>query len=136
MASAVKFGSRRGAAMIESALAMMVLAILMAGIMELGLTGLISNSVAFAAQRAARYASVRGTGSGHPASVADIQATAQSYAAPLSSSALTVTVSWTPNNNPGSTVLVRVSFDFKPSLLPLSKGVLTLQSSARQTITQ
>ncbi len=131
-----KSGPQRGAAMVESALALLVLAILMAGIMELGLTGLISTSVAFAAQRSARYASLRGSGSGHPATLADIQAVAQSYAAPLSTSGLSVTVTWTPNNNPGSTVLVKVSYAIKPSLLPVSSGILTLQSAARQTITQ
>ena len=136
MPSSIKSGSRRGAAMIESALALMVLAILMAGIMELGLVGLISNSVAFAAQRATRYASVRGSSSGHPATVADIQATALSYASPLDTAALTVTVTWTPNNNPGSTVLVKVSYAIKPLVMPLDSGVLTLQSTARQTITQ
>jgi Flp pilus assembly protein TadG len=127
---------RRGAAMIESALAMLVLGILIAGIMEIGLTGMISSCVAFAAQRAARYASVRGSASGHPAALADIQATAQSYASPLSPGALTVTVAWTPNNNPGSTVLVTVAYSIKPSMLPLDNGILKLQSSARQTITQ
>lgn len=131
-----QLGSRRGAALVESALAMLVLGILIAGIMELGLAGLISNTVAFAAQRAARYASVRGSGSGHPAAVADIQATAQAYAAPLSPGSLTVTVTWTPNNNPGSTVLVTVAYAIKPSLLPVDGGILTLQNSARQTITQ
>jgi Flp pilus assembly protein TadG len=136
MPSPGRFGARRGSAMIESALALLVLATLMAGIMELGLAGLISSSVAFAAQRAARYASVRGSGSGHPATTADIQATAQSYAGPLATGALKVTVTWTPNNNPGSTVLVKVSYDIKPSMLPVASGLLTLQSSARQTITQ
>lgn len=128
--------SKRGAAMVESALALLVLAILMAGIMEVGLTGLISNCVSFAAQRSARYASVRGSASGHPATLTDIQATAQSYAAPLAGSALKVRVTWTPNNNPGSTVLVTVSYDIKPVYLPLSAGVLTLQSMASQTVTQ
>jgi Flp pilus assembly protein TadG len=122
--------------MVESALAMLVFAIVLAGIMDLGLTGFVSNSVLFAAQRAARYASVRGSGSGHAAAVSDIQAIAQEYAAPLAASALTVQVTWTPDNNPGSTVKVQVSFSFKPALVPLSAGPLTLQGTASQVITQ
>jgi Flp pilus assembly protein TadG len=122
--------------MIESALAILVLGIMIAGIIELGLAGMISNTVAFAAQRAARYASIRGSGSGHPAAVSDIQATALAYASPLAAGGLTVTVTWTPNNNPGSTVLVTVAYAIKPSMLPVDAGILTLQSSARQTITQ
>ena len=95
--------------MVESALAMLVFAVLVAGVMELGLALFVSNSIAFAAQRAARYASVRGSGSGHPATVSDIQPNAQSYAAPLATGALSVAVSWTPDNTPGSTVQVRMS---------------------------
>jgi len=108
----------------------------MAGIMELGLTGLISNSVSFAAQRAARYASVRGATSGHPASTSDIQSVANEYAAPIASSLLTVTVTWTPNNSPRRTVAVKVSCSVKPALLPLTPAPLTLQSTSAQLVVQ
>ncbi|HYW47765.1 MAG TPA: TadE family protein [Bryobacteraceae bacterium] len=128
--------ARRGSTLIESALTLASFAILMAGIMELGFTGLVSNSISFAAQRAARYASVRGSASGHPAAVSDIQATAQQYASPLNPIDLTVTVTWTPNNNPGSLVEVDVSYSFTPTLLPLSATALTLKSKARQAIVQ
>ena len=130
------FGSRRGTAMVESALVLLVFAVLIAGIMELGLIGFASNSVGFAAQRAARYAAVRGSGSGHPASTSDIQSVAQGYAAPLNSNSLTVTVTWTPNNNPGSTVRVQVAYSLKPSVLPISSKALTLQGTASQIVTQ
>ncbi len=120
----------------ESALALLPLGLMMAGVMELGLVGFASSSVSFAAQRAARYASVRGSGSGHPASEADIRNIALTHAAPLSAAAITVTVTWTPDNSPGSTVQVIVAYSFRPALLPVSANVLTLQSTARQTITQ
>jgi Flp pilus assembly protein TadG len=126
--------ARRGSTLVESAFVLASFAILMAGIMELGFTGLVSNSVSFAAQRAARYASVRGSASGHPAAVADIQGIAQGYAVPLLPPSVTVT--WKPNNNPGSTVEVTVSYSFTPTLLPLSAGALTLRSTARQYIVQ
>ncbi len=122
--------------MVESALAMLVFAVVLAGIMDLGFTGFVSNAVLFAAQRAARYAAVRGSSSGHVAAVSDIQAIAQGYAAPLAANALTVQVSWTPDNHPGSTVRVQVSFTFKPALVPVSAGPLTLQGTASQVITQ
>jgi Flp pilus assembly protein TadG len=128
--------SRRGSTLVESALAMVVFAVLVAGIMEIALALFISNSIAFAAQRAARFASVRGSGSGHPASVADIQANARSYASPLATGDLAVTVTWTPDNTPGSTVLVKVSYNINSLMLPTTDGVLTLESKARQTIAQ
>ena len=99
--------------MVESALAMLVFAIVLAGIMDLGFTGLVSNSVLFAAERAARYASVCGSASGHAAAVSDIQAIAQQYAAPLAAGSLAVQVNWTPDNHPGSTVKVQVQYTFQ-----------------------
>lgn len=128
--------TRRGSAMIEDALAMMVFAVLVAGLMELGFTGLAANTVSFAAQRAARYAAVRGSGSGHPATAANIQSIAQQYAIPLSSSGVMVNVTWSPNNKPGSTVQVQVSYALLPALLPIAKSGLTLKATACQTIVQ
>jgi Flp pilus assembly protein TadG len=127
---------RRGSTLVESAFALASFAVLLAGIMEIGFTGFVANSVTFAAQRAARYASVCGSASGHPAAAADVQAVAQKYATPLTAGSVTVNVTWTPNNSPGSTVQVQVVYSFKPSILPLDGGILTLQSTARQTIVQ
>jgi Flp pilus assembly protein TadG len=122
--------------MIESALVMLVYAVLMAGIMELGVVGFAVNAVSFAAHRAARYAAVRGTASASPATAAQIAASATGYAAPLGSAALTVAVTWTPNNNPGSMVQVKVSYHFAPTFLPIDSRVLTIQTTACEIIAQ
>jgi Flp pilus assembly protein TadG len=135
MAFGLRFGSRRGSEVVESALAVLSFALLMVGIMEFGLVGMISNSVAFGAENAARYASVHGSSSIAPASLANVQTVAQSYAAPLGSGPLTVTVTWNPNNNPGSTVTVKVSCSMSPLLFGPSGGV-TLAGTATQTISQ
>ena len=121
--------------MIESALAMLVFAVLIAGILEVSFATFVCNSVAFAAQRAARFAAARGSTSGHPATAAEVQATARAYAGPLSAGALDVAVTWTPDNSPGSTVFVKVSCRMQP-MLPLSATGLTLQGMARQPIAQ
>jgi Flp pilus assembly protein TadG len=115
---------------------MLSFAVLMGGMMEVGLAGLISNTVSFAAQRAARYASVRGSASGNVATAANVQTIAQQYATPLNPNSLTVTVTWTPNNSPGSTVQVAVSYAIKPVFLPVSAGALTLTGTSRQIIAQ
>lgn len=131
-----RFDSQRGSTLIESTLVLLSFAVLLGGIMEVGFTGMVSNSVSFAAQRAARYASVRGSASGHAATAANIQAIAQQYASPLSSSGLTVTVTWTPNNNPGSTVQVQVSYAITPTILPLDGSAFTLTGTSSQLIAQ
>lgn len=128
--------SQRGATMVEGALTLLVFGVLIAGTMQLGLVGAISNSISFAAQRAARYASVRGGTSGHPATVADIQSIGRQYATPFNGTALTVNVTWSPDNNPGSRVTVKVAYNLTPSLLPIAKGALNMQATASQSIVQ
>lgn len=127
---------RRGSTIVESAFALASFAVLIAGVMEVGFAGFAANSISFAAQRAARYASVRGNASGHAASLADIRDVARQYAAPLSAGSAEVNVTWTPDNSPGSIVQVQVSYSFKPDLLPLSARVLTIRGTARQIIVQ
>jgi Flp pilus assembly protein TadG len=122
--------------LLESTLALLSFAVLLGGIMELGFTGMVSNTLAFAAQRAARYASVRGASSGHAASLSDVQGVAQEYASPLNTGSMTVAVTWIPDKNPGSTVEVVTSYSFRPAILPLSGSPLTLKWTARQTVVQ
>ena len=125
-----------GGTLVEGALVFLVFGVLIAGIMEVGIVGFAANAVTFAAHRAARFASLRGRTSGHAATVSDVQASATDYATPLNPANLTVSVTWTPDNNPGSSVQVTVEYDLRPSVLPLSAHFLTLQSTARQRIAQ
>jgi Flp pilus assembly protein TadG len=127
---------RRGSAMIESALATTAFVLLIAGIMEFGFIGFASSSVAFAAHRAARFAAVRGSASGRAASISDIQAEALANITALDTQAITVNVSWSPDNNPGGTVRVTVSYSFTPSLLPVSSTAMPLQCTARAIVAQ
>ena len=126
----------RGSTLVEMAFVTTVFLIMIAGILECGIIGFVSSSVSFASRRAARYASLSGSASGHPAAVADIQAEARASIVDFDPQALTVAVTWTPDNKPGSTVQVQVSYQFRPALLPLSPGVLTLASTSRQVIVQ
>jgi len=128
----------RGSTLVESALALASFAVLLAGIVEAGFVMFAANAVTFAAQRAARYASVNGSTAPHVAKVSDIQSVAQSNAAPLSAGSLTINVSWTNsgNNAPGNPVQVQVIYAITPSILPIDGGVLKLQSTAAATIVQ
>jgi len=126
-------GARRGSTLVESAVVASVFLMLLAGIMEFGRLGFAYNCVSFAAQRAARFASVRGTSSGHAAAAADIETAAKGYAA-LNAAQMTVATTWQPNNQPGSTVQVKVTYTFTSVLVPV--GTLTLQTTARHIIAQ
>ena len=126
----------RGSTLVESAMVGVVFLLLLVAIVEFGRIGYAYNSVSFAAHRAARYAALRGSGSGHPASAADIEANAQACLAAFDNTRLTVTTTWTPDNHPGSTVQVRVSYGFRTVLLPISPDLLTLQTTCRQIVLQ
>jgi Flp pilus assembly protein TadG len=128
--------ARRGSTLIESTVVAVVFLLLLTGIMELSRLGFAYNEVSFAAQSAARYASVNGSSSGHAASAANIQATAEIYTGALDNTQVTVTTTWTPNNNPGSTVQVKVAYNFYTVLIPLSAGMLAVQTTAANIITQ
>jgi Flp pilus assembly protein TadG len=122
--------------MLEGALVMTTFVILLVGSMDFGRLGFAYNSVTYAAHQAARFAATNGSASGHAASVATIQANADSNLLGLNASKLTVSVTWTPNNNPGSQVQVVVSYGFQPLVIPISSTSLTLNSTAVDVITQ
>jgi Flp pilus assembly protein TadG len=129
--------SRRGSTLVESSVVAAVFLLLLAGIIEFGRLGFAYNAVSFAAQRAARYAAVRGADSGHPASAADVETAAKSYTAALDNTRVTVITTWSPDNRSGSTVQVKVSYDFGTVLTPLANtNVLTVQTTAREIINQ
>lgn len=92
--------------MVEFALASTLLFGTLFGVIQLGLGIWQYNLMAALAQDAARYASVRGSTVGTPAT----QSTLQSYVDPLAyGMTVTVAVAWSPNNSPGGTVTVTVS---------------------------
>ncbi len=122
--------------MVESALVATVFLLLLVAIMEFGRLGFAYNSVSFAAHRAARFAALRGSTSGHPASAAEVTSEARSLVVAMDPANMAVTTTWTPDNHPGSTVQVRVSYGFRTLLVPLSAGSMTLATTSRQVITQ
>ena len=122
--------------MVESAFVTTVFLILLMGLADFGRVGFAYNSIAFAAHRAARWAATRGSASGHAATVADVQADVLANLAALDNSQLTIGVTWSPNNSPGSTVQVKLTYNFKALLIPISSTSLTLKSTSVQIVTQ
>ena len=127
---------RRGSTMLEPALVTSLFLTLLMGIADFGRMGFACNSIAFAAHRAARWASTRGSASGHAATVAAVQADALANVTALDNAQLTVGVTWSPNNNPGSTVQVQLTYNFQTLLIPISSKTLTLKSTSAQIVIQ
>ena len=127
---------RRGSTLVEPAMVTSLFLVLLMGIADFGRMGFAFNSIAFAAHRAARWASTRGSASGHAATVANIQANALANVTALDTTQLTVGVTWNPNDNPGSTVQVQMTYNFSTLLIPISSKALKLKSTSTQIITQ
>ena len=107
--------SRRGATIVEFALCWMLFVLLtMVGVMDLGRGLWAYNVLAHSARAGARYAMVRGSKSPSAATAADVETYVRGQALMLDQSNLTVTTTWTPDQDPGSTVLVQLDYHFLP----------------------
>jgi Flp pilus assembly protein TadG len=97
-----------GAAVAEFAIVSVVVLLLVIGSIEFGLAMWQRNTTASDARDGARYAIVRGANSGHIATQ-DSVANYVKNRTSLDTAAVRVHVSWTPDNKPGSVVVVSVA---------------------------
>ncbi len=116
---------QRGSAMVELALCLTGFLMLTMGSMDFGWGVYAYNFCSYAAQDAARWASVHGSQSTSPATVSDVQTYVKNQAVGLVGNQLTITPCWSGNcpasgsppsgsNVPGSTVTVTVSYQVNP----------------------
>lgn len=127
---------RRGSNLVETALVTIPFFTLILGIIASGYLVFTYDTIAFAAQQGARWASVRGSTSGMTATAASVQDYVTSRTPGLVPAALEVQTVWSPDNKPGSTVTVQVTYTAVPlSTLSLPK-TLTLSSSSATTISR
>lgn len=123
-------GNERGSQLLEFGMAAILLFMLLFGIMEFGRAIWIYDTLAHAAKEGARYAIVRGAESGRAASAEDVRSHVLTRTTGMT--AVAVTTTWEPDNEPGSVVQVRVESPFLPvvSFLP----PLALTSTSRMVI--
>jgi Flp pilus assembly protein TadG len=103
----------RGSCVVEFAAAFTMLFAFLFGIMDLSRALYSYHFVANVAREGTRYAMVRGSSCISyttlcPASASDIPMYLKNVAAGINPQAVTVTTTWTPNNNRGSLVQVQV----------------------------
>lgn len=122
--------------LVESGLVATLFLLLLVAIMEGGRLGFTYNSISFAAHRAARFAAVRGSSSGHPTTASEVSAQARSLLVAVDPVSVGVSTTWFPDNHPGSSVQVTMSYSFQTLLVPLSSSAITLSTTSRQVITQ
>lgn len=106
------------------------------GIVNLSWAVYAYNWVSYAAREATRYAAVHGSTSPSPISSSNYTALtnvvtniAQGLSGPL-----TVSPTWTPDNEPGSTVKVKVQYTFSFVMPFINPSPLTMSSTSQMVI--
>ncbi len=91
------------------------------------------NFVSYAAHDATRYAAVRGSSSTSPVSSTDVTSYVKAEAIALDPAAFKVDTTWSPDNKVGSTVTVKVRYNFD-SILPYIPSRIAVQSTSQMVI--
>jgi Flp pilus assembly protein TadG len=120
--------------MVEFAMIVLIALTLIFGIIQASLALYAYSFVSYGARCGARYAMVHGSRSSSPANGSSVQTYVQSLAFPLDTSSMTVTTTWNPDNSPGSTVTVGVTYIFRPLGPFLGTTNLTMTSTAQALI--
>jgi Flp pilus assembly protein TadG len=129
--------SERGSSLIEFGFSFVLLFSILFGIVDFGRALYAYDAIADAARIGTRFAIVRGSSSGSPASAATISSFVEdNCCAGLTGSAVSVTTTWNPNNNPGSTVTVQVSYTLKFMLPYLPTSSVPMSASSQMVISQ
>ncbi len=103
----------KGTAFIEFALIAPIFFLVTFGIIDFGRMMWLNNTVEHAATEGARYAAVRGSNKPSPATETQVVSFVQNRADGMALTPSEIAVTWTPNNNAGSTVTVQVTYNYE-----------------------
>ena len=126
--------NRRGAAAVEFALLITPFLMVTFGIIELGVYSMDQQALLESVHAGVRYAVVHGSKSSSPATTSSLQTMIQNGSSVLTPSSVSVTVTFSPNNNPGSTVKIVATYPWS-SVVPLLKlSAATITATSVSTI--
>jgi Flp pilus assembly protein TadG len=114
--------------MVEFAMVIPLGLLLFFTIIQLSLLIYSYSFTAYASRMALRYAEVHGATSITPATAQSLTTYVQGLGFFLNQSNLTVTPTWTPNNQPGNTVSIKVAYSFP--LMPIMISGKTIKVSS------
>jgi Flp pilus assembly protein TadG len=128
--------AQRGAAMLEMALVLPIYFLLVYGVIQLCFVMFGYCNATYACRLAVRYAQIHGTGSTYQCTATDVSNLATPYLWGAPKNGVTISTTWSPDNNPGSTVTVKISLVY-PTVIPFSKmSQINIGTSASATILQ
>ena len=102
-----------GAAFVEFALLATIFFTLSFAIIDFGRMMWLNNTVEHVATEGARYAAVRGSNKSSPVDAAQVTSYIQDRATGIPAADMDISVTWAPNNNPGGSVTVLVTYDYE-----------------------
>ncbi len=103
---------RSGAAFIEFALLASIFVTLSFAIIDFGRMMWLNNTVEHVATEGARYAAVRGSNKSSPVDADQVTSYVQDRATGIPAADMNISVTWSPNNNPGGSVTVLVTYNY------------------------
>ncbi|HET7214739.1 MAG TPA: TadE/TadG family type IV pilus assembly protein [Terriglobia bacterium] len=126
-----------GSAVLEFGLVVVMFFMFVFGVMDFGRALYTYHFVSNAACEATRYAIVRGSSSTNPVTASDIQAYVKSITPEgVDPNQLTITTTWSPDENPGSTVKVQVRDNFQFMTPVLASYQMNFSDSSQMVISQ
>jgi Flp pilus assembly protein TadG len=129
--------NERGTSLAEFGLSFLLLFSILFGIVDFGRALYAYDAISDAARIGTRFAIVRGSSSGSPASASTIASFVEyNCCAGLTPTAIAVNTTWSPNNNPGSTVNVQVSYTLHFMLPYLPTWSVPMSASSQMVISQ
>ena len=102
-----------GVAFIEFAFLASIFLILSFSIIDFGRMMWLNNTVEHVAAEGARYAAVRGAGKSSPVDENQVKAYVEDRATGVPAADMDINVFWNPNNNPGGSVTVIVTYNYE-----------------------
>lgn len=134
MSKLVRRRRNRGSVVAEVAMALPVMMFAMLGLVDIGRGIAAKAALGHAARLATRYASVRSSTSGSPATATTVQDFLREHIEGLDPESVTVATTWEPTNNRGSTVQVAVSYDFELAMPFIPVDTISLSSRSESII--
>jgi Flp pilus assembly protein TadG len=125
----------RGANLVEFALLSIPFLMIVFGVIDFGRVIFAYSALAHGTREAVRVATVSGSHSSSPITDVQIQDLVRARAVGLTSSGVTVTTTWLPNNDPGSRVRLVSTYTFQPVTTVAFGLPFSLTSRTEQTIT-
>ena len=102
-----------GTAFIEFGILVSIFIVLTFAIIDFGRMMWLNNTVEHVAAEGARYAAVRGSNKSSPVDVNQVTTYVQGRATGIPAADMVINVTWSPNNNPGGSVTVVVTYDYE-----------------------